>query len=319
MTRQYDPELAPWVPRMPPIDYSELSAARATLETVIGRQAPYEPRNEITVRDLTVPGPEGAPHLRVRSYRPAGAAGLLPAVLYLHWGGYVFGDLDGIHPTALRVADWVGCVVLSVDYRLAPEHPYPAALEDCYAALRWVADDAAQLGIDPQLIGVAGESAGGGLAAALTLLARELGGPRLCFQSLVYPQLDDRLATVSAREMVGTPKWDRAGAEHCWRYYLADGPAPGGADVPAYAAPARATDLTGLPPAFVSVCEFDPLRDEGLIYAQRLVQAGVSTELHHYAGTFHASLSIGDAAVSRRMVGDHLAALRRGLCVGVPA
>lgn len=319
MNRDYDPELAAWVPRMPPVDYSDLATARSVLAAIIGRQPPYQPRNDITVRDLTVPGPDGGPAVRVRSYRPTEAAGQLPAVLYLHWGGYVFGDLDGIHPTALRVADGTGCVVISVDYRLAPEHPYPAALEDTYAALRWAASDGGRLGIDPGRIGVAGESAGGGLAAALTLLARDRGGPSLCFQSLVYPQLDDRLTTVSARQMVGTPKWDRAGAEHCWRYYLAGGPEPGGPDVPAYAAPARAVDLSGLPPAFVSVCEHDPLRDEGLTYAQRLVQAGVSTELHHYAGTFHASVSIAEAVVSRRMVADQLAALRRGLFLSVPA
>jgi acetyl esterase len=310
----FDPELAPWVPRMPGLDYSDLAGARAVLRTVSERQPAYEPIRPVEVTDRTVPGPPGGPGVRVRIYRPD-RAGPRPALLYLHWGGYVFGDLDSIHPTALRTADQVGAVVVSVDYRLAPEAPFPAGLEDCHAALTWVAESADELGIDPARIGVAGESAGGGLAAALALLARDRGGPPLCCQVLIYPQLDDRLATVSARTFTDTPKWMRASAVQCWTYYLRGTGNPGDDHIPPWAAPARADALEGLPPAFVAVCEFDPLRDEGITYAHRLIQAGVATELHHYPGTFHASLSITDAAVSQRMLADQVDALRRGLRV----
>jgi acetyl esterase len=309
----FDPELAPWVPKMPGIDYTDLAGARAALRLIAGRQPVYAPLSRIDVSDATVPGPPEAPDVRVRVYRPVEPAGPLPALLYLHWGGYVFGDLNSIHATALRTADQVGAVVVSVDYRLAPEHPFPTGLEDCYAALLWVAESAERLGIDPAQIGVAGESAGGGLAAALALLARDRGGPELCFQCLIYPQLDDRLDTVSARSFTNTPKWTRASAVQCWTYYLREIGMPGDAGIPPYAAPARAEDLEGLPPAFVGVCEFDPLRDEGITYAHRLLQAGVSTELHHYPGTFHASVSVADAAVSQRMLADQVDALRRGV------
>jgi acetyl esterase/lipase len=177
--------------------------------------------------------------------------------------------------------------------------------------LTWTAAKAAELGIDPERLGVAGESAGGGLSAAIALLARDRGGPALCFQYLGIPELDDRLETPSMRAYVDTPVWNRPNAVYSWTSYL--GAEPGGADVSPYAAPARATDLSGLPPAFVTTCQFDPLRDEGIQYAQRLLQAGVQTELHHYPGTFHGSSMVADAAVSRRMFADEVAALRRGL------
>jgi acetyl esterase len=309
----FDPELAPWVPKMPGVDYTDLAGARAALRLIAKRQGPHDPVRPVEVVDTEAPGPAGAPAVPLRVYRPTDRPGPLPALLYLHWGGYVFGDRDSIHPTALRTADQVGAVVVSVEYRLAPEDPYPAGLEDCFAALAWTAASATELGIDPTRIGVAGESAGGGLAAALSLLARDRGGPQPCFQCLIYPQLDDRLDTPSARSFTNTPKWTRASAIQCWTYYLRGTGAPGDDGVPAAAAPARAESLAGLPPAFVAVCEFDPLRDEGITYAHRLLQAGVTTELHHYPGTFHASVSIADAAISRKMIADQVDALRRGL------
>ncbi|WP_235490405.1 alpha/beta hydrolase fold domain-containing protein, partial [Frankia sp. AvcI1] len=186
--------------------------------------------------------------------------------------------------------------------------------------LLWLAREARpNLGVDPARIAVAGGSAGACLAAALTLLSRDRGGPALCFQFLTAPKLDDRLDTVSMRTFTDTPMWNSGKVALTWRYYLAHrvggadragGPA---ADVPPYAAPARAADLSGLPPAFVSVCEFDPLRDEGLAYAQRLVQAGVPTELHLYPGTFHGSRLIQSAQVTRQMIADEDRAIVRRL------
>jgi acetyl esterase len=205
-------------------------------------------------------------------------------------------------------------VVVSVAYRLAPEHPYPAGLEDCYAALVWLAGHAAELGVDPARLAVAGGSAGGGLSAALALLARDRGGPALCFQYLAIPELDDRLTTPSMQAFVDTPLWNRPSAVRSWEYYLGPGLAAGSDDVPPYAAPSRATDLAGLPPAYISVCEFDPLRDEGIAYAQALLAAGVSVELHLFPGTFHGSTMVNPAAaISRRQNEETAAVLARAL------
>ncbi|MFG2634187.1 alpha/beta hydrolase [Streptomyces sp. NPDC048362] len=312
MAYDYDPELAPWAAKFPAVDYRDLDAARTLLRAATDNAPAYEPELPVRVTDRTVPGPPGAPAVPVRLYRPAGRTGPLPALLYLRWGGFVFGGLDSIHSTALRLADRVGALVVSVGYRNAPEDPYPAALLDCYAALEWTARNAPELGVAPDRVGVGGESAGAGLAAALTLLARDRGGPRLSFQCLFQPELDDRLDTPSARSFTDTPKLDRAGARSTWRYYLTGTAEPGTGAVPALAAPARADDLRGLPPAFVMICEFDPLRDEGIGYAHRLIQAGVRTELRHYPGTFHGSVAI-DAEISRRMIADQVHALRQGL------
>jgi acetyl esterase/lipase len=318
MTYAFDPELAPWVPRLAPIDYGDLAAARPKLREVMKRQTMYRPDRPVETVDTEVPGPEGAPPVPVRLYRPSGHDENLPALLYPHWGGFVTGDLDTSHSSATRIADKVGAVVISVDYRLAPEHPFPAALHDCYAVLEWAAHKAADLRIDPDRLGVGGLSAGGGLATATALLSRERGGPRPCFLFLLFPELDDRLDTVSARAFVDTPMLDRPNLLLSWRHYLGEGIERGGDGVPALASPARAEDLSGLPPAFVGVCEFDPLRDEGLAFAQRLIQAGVTTELAHYPGTFHASIGI-DSAVSERMLADQVDVLRRGLRAGPAA
>jgi len=314
MTYAIDPELLPWLDMLPAVtltDHESLLAARSSMAQLSEVLPSYEPTNPVDVQDTSVPGPSDAPDVPVRVYSPANRTAALPGLLYIHGGGFVMGDLDMFHPTLLRLVDELGIVIVSVDYRLAPEHPFPAPVEDCYAALTWVAAKADELGIDPARLGVAGESAGGGLSAAVALLARDRGGPQLCFQYLGIPELDDRLDTPSMRDYTDTPIWNRPNAVHSWTSYL--GTEPGGPDVSPYAAPARATDLAGLPPAFVTTCQFDPLRDEGIAYAQRLAHAGVPVDLRHYAGTFHGSSMVETAAVSRRMVADELDALRRGL------
>ena len=308
-----DPELAPAVPLMPSLGMGEPAEARAALREMIAG-LPLQPVPDgLTIVDRTVPGVDGN-EIPVRIYssprdRDGTAA---PAVLHLHGGGFVVGDLDTEHAGAVAMADGLGAVVVSVDYRLAPEHPFPAPLEDCYSALCWLAGDAEALGVDPGRIAVSGQSAGGGLAAGLALLARDRGGPAPCFQMLGIPELDDRLTTPSMVAFTDTPLWNRPAAERSWRYYLGD--AAGAATSP-YAAPARAEDLAGLPPAYVSTSEYDPLRDEGITYALRLLQAGVSVELHQYAGTFHGSTLV-PAAVSRRQQAELLDVLRRGLGLG---
>jgi acetyl esterase len=182
-----------------------------------------------------------------------------------------------------------GVTVVAVDYRLAPEHPYPAGLEDSYAVLQWALDKGDEYGIDPERLGVLGESAGGGLAAALSLLARDRRGPHLTAQFLDAPTIDDRLDTPSMTTLSDTPAWQSVNSPHSWRYYLQCTAESGGTSVQIYAAPARATveELSGLPPAYVTAYQIDPTRDEGLDYARRLIQAGVPTEVHHYPGAFH--------------------------------
>jgi acetyl esterase len=303
----FDPELAPFAPRMRALDYAEPVSARATLREVMARQPAYEAASRVLVEDRTVSASGDDPDVTVRVYRPADSSGPLPALIFPHWGAFVTGDLDTPRTAATRIADLVGAVVVSPAYRLAPENPFPAGLHDCYAALEWTAGHAAELGVDTGRIGVGGFSAGGGLAAGLALLTRDRHGPRVCYQYLLFPQLDDRLDTVSARSFVDTPMLDRAALVLSWKHYLGDGPAS------RYAAPGRAEDLSGLPPTFVGACEYDPLRDEGIVFAHRLIQAGVKTELAHYPGTFHASIGLGHTAISQRMVADQIDALRRGL------
>jgi acetyl esterase/lipase len=315
-----DPELSAFVEAMPSFDLSDPVAARAGFETMIaamGAELPEEALLDITDRE--VPGWEGDPDVPVRVFspkeRPAGAT--VPGVLQIHGGGFIVGSVRTEHAGSVAMAADMGAVVVSVDYRLAPEHPYPAGVHDCYAALRWLHAEAATLGVDPERIAVSGASAGGGLAAATALLARDLGGPDLCFQMLHIPELDDRLTTPSMQAFTSTPVWNRPLAEESWRAYLGD--LSGSPDVPAYAAPARATDLRGLPPAYVSTAENDPLRDEGIEYALGLLRAGVSVELHQYPGTFHGSALVTTASVSRRAQREAAAVLRRALGVSDPA
>lgn len=311
--RAYDPELAPVVPMLPvESDWSDMQAVRAAMDEMIASLGATLPE-DVRFEDRSIAGPEDAPELAVRIYTPREAEAPRPGVLYLHGGGFCFGSLDTEHAGAALAAHAAGAVVVSVDYRLAPEHPFPAGLEDCYAALGWMAGEASSLGVDPQRIAVMGSSAGGGLAAATALLARDRRGPQLCYQVLGIPELDDRLETASMRAFTDTPLWNRPNAVMSWRLYLGEDPG----EVSAYAAPARAKDLGGLPAAYVSTMEFDPLRDEGIHYAQRLLEHGVSVELHHYPGTFHGSAMVGNAAVSRRSSQEMFAALRRG--IGQPA
>ena len=310
--RNYDPEFDELLPLLPTVsDFStveKIREARAMRAEMLGD---IPDRDDVAMDDRLVPGPEGAPQVPIRIYTPkAGGDALRPAVFEIHGGGFLLGSIDMMDPWCQNVAARLGAVVVSVEYRLAPEDPFPAGLEDCYAALCWTADQAAAIGIDAERIAIAGQSAGGGLAAATALLARDRGGPQLCFQLLEIPELDDRLDTPSMRAFTDTPLWNRPNAIVSWRYYLAD--ALGG-DVSIYAAPARAEDLSGLPPAYVSTMEYDPLRDEGIRYAMRLLEHGVSVELHSFPGTFHGSAMMANAEVSKRSSIEMTNALRRGL------
>lgn len=309
--RRYDPELAPLIASLPSgMDWSDVPAARRGMDALIGALGAQPDPDGVRHEDRRIPGPAGAPEVRVRVYRPTSARGPLPGVLHIHGGGFCVGSIETEHLGACREAIDCEAVVVSVDYRLAPEHPFPAGIEDCYAALVWMAEAAGELGIDPAHIAVIGGSAGGGLAAGVALMARDRGGPALCFQVLNIPELDDRLETPSMRAFEDTPLWNRPNAVQSWRHYL--GPHHRG-EVSPYAAPARAKDLSGLPPAYVSTMEYDPLRDEGLVYAMRLLEQGVSVELHQFPGTFHGSSLFAHTEVSRRSNQEMMDALRRGL------
>ena len=306
MSYNYDPELVPLALAFPETDITDLGRARELLRQ---QQPPFTAPESLRIEKRTVPGPPGDPDVEVCIMTPRDLTAPAPAVYWIHGGGFVLGDVDGDLHAPAHIAVSLGAVAVSVEYRLAPEHPYPAAAEDCYAGLKWMAGHATELGIDASRIAIAGVSAGGCLATAVALMARDRGGPALCFQVLDIPVVDDRLQTPSMLAYTDTPCWDYPSAVLSWQAYL--GPDHHG-DLAPYAAPARADDLSGLPAAYVVTCEFDPLRDEGIEYAQRLIQAGVATELHHYPGTFHGSCAAGaGTAISDRMVDDRTAALAR--------
>ncbi len=255
------------------------------------------PSNDrVTQEDRHIPGPSGAPDVLLRIYRPAGQSGALPCVYWIHGGGMVFAEMAFDDPDCQAYAEAVGCVVVSVEYRLAPEYPYPAGVNDCYAGLRWTFENAEALGIDPQRIAIAGRSGGGCLAAAVSLMSRDAGGPPLAFQLLIYPMLDDRNETPSSLEFDNIPSWSRTHNLAAWRALL--GSLQGSGDVPSYAAPARARDLRGLPPTFIQVGELEVFRDESINYAARLLAAGVPCELHVYPGLYHGSDMFNPTAAS---------------------
>lgn len=300
-----DPELVGVVTALPDLGDSleDLPGAREFVEALAGPASDVDTTG-LEVRDVDLGGFGSTASVRV--YQPSDADAPLPGLLFIHGGGFVLGSVDLEHQVCVDLARTLGVVVASVDYRLAPEHPYPAGLEDCYAALQLLAGLPE---VDPQRVAVHGQSAGGCLAAAVALLARDRGGPALCFQSLDVPVIDDRLETASMRSPGPWPMWSPRQAATSWQLYLDGQPAD------QYAAPGRADDLSGLPPAYVVTCELDPLRDEGIAYATRLMAAGVRVELHCWPGTFHGVQIVPDAAIVRRMDAERHAVLARALGV----
>ncbi len=286
----------------------DIVARRATVTAVLAT-IEVPPNPNVTSEDRAVPGPDGAPEVMVRIYRPVAAAdGARPGIYFIHGGGMVLGDIEGEDPVATMICDAVGAVVVSVEYRLAPEHPHPAPVEDCYAGLVWMARNTAELGIDPARLAVYGGSAGGGLALGTALLARDRGFPSLAFQMPIYPMIDDRNESASSHEITDIGIWDRSGNLEAWAWYL------GGAEADQYAAPARAQDLSGLPPTYIDVGTVDLFRDEDIAFAARLMQAGVPTELHVNPGSYHASeVFAPDAALTQRIWARRIEVLRHAL------
>jgi acetyl esterase/lipase len=310
-----DAEIAAALAGLPvaPVDFGswtlaqipELRAARAALPV------PDPPPTTTIHRDIVVPGRSGGPEVPLRVYSPPQPAPNRPCILWIHGGGYIVGSARVVDVRLNRWVELLDCVVVAVDYRLAPEHPYPAALDDCDAGLSYAIANADELGIDPTRIVVIGASAGGGLAAALMLRRRDHGEPTVSAQVLIYPMLDDRHVTPSSG-VAGTPVWTRDANFLGWRAYL--GTEPGGPDVPVYAAPARAADLAGLPPTFVAVGSVDLFRDEDIRFASELLAAGVATELHVYDGAPHGfDVVCPGTAVSRRFDRELTEAIARAL------
>lgn len=309
-----DPELAEFAELMSSMPLlTDVQEARSLILDFVGPLNAGVDVSGLDIDDRTIPGPPDAPDVTVRVYRPRAVPAPVPAVLKIHGGGFVTGSIDTEHGTDVELSRELGIIVVSVNYRLAPEHPFPAGLDDCYAALVWLHGEAEALGVDPTRIAVKGGSAGGGLAAAVALLTRDRGGPPICFQYLSAPELDDRLETASMHQFIDTPVWNRPSAEQSWAWYLGNTPQ---GQVSHYAAPARADSLAGLPPAYIATMQFDPMRDEGILYALRLLQAGVSVELHSSPGTFHGSQVIADAAVTQRENTEMMVVLRRALDLG---
>lgn len=295
-----EPELWEALDFIPPdmLDLNDIPGTRVKIAAMFEAMETPEIAG-VESQDHYVPGRAGDPDVLVRVYQPANRPDLLPGLLWIHGGGYVLLSMADDDARARQLAKNINCVVVSVDYRLAPEHPFPAPVEDCYAALKWFASNASTLGVDNTRIAIAGASAGGGLTAGLALLARDRGEVPVSFQLPIYPMIDDRNTTPSSHAITDPRVWNRQSNLLAWQAYL--GNEPGGDDVSPYAAANRASDLAGLPPAYIPVGELDLFLDENIEYAQRLLQAGVPTELHVYQGCYHGSDSfVPDADSSRR-------------------
>jgi acetyl esterase/lipase len=301
-----DPELLPMLDLVPAVALSDEALPKLrSRESAL--PLPAVIFNDVVRRDLTVSGPPGAPDIGLVTYTPPGI-GPFPCIYHIHGGGFVSGSAGILEFMHRPLAHELGCVIVSVDYRLAPETCFPGNVEDCYAGLDWTVAHAAELNIDLDRIGVMGESAGGGLAAALALMVRDRARHRLDFQVLTYPMLDDRTCTGDPHPFAGEFLWTRHNNQFGWSALL--GHAPGAPHVSPYAAPARAPDLTGLPPTFIMTGALDLFVDENIAFAQRLILAGVPTEFHLYPGAFHAFDAWPEARVSQQARNDRLGALK---------
>jgi len=295
------------------VKLDDLPAVRANSEKMTAAMKAQMPAIEgVTATDRMVPGPAGAPDVVVRIYQPTKRPKTLPAMLWIHGGGYMLGSIEQEDISAKRLTLAGKCVMVTVEYRLAPENPFPAPVEDCYAALKWLASHAVGLGVDPHRIAIGGASAGGGLAAGLALLVRDRAELEISHQFLIYPMLDDCNIAPASETLSDTILWTRESNLIGWRAYL--GGEPGGKGVSCYASALRATNLTGLPPAYIAVGEIDLFLHESVTYADRLIEACVPTELHVYPGGCHGfDMMAPEAKVVRQFTADFYRALKRAL------
>jgi acetyl esterase len=304
--RTMDPELAALHVLTPNIEIADYVTARERERHLVAEMRSGVPPVEVDVTDTRCARPDGSV-IPVRLYRPRGSAGrILPVLLFIHGGSFVTGGLHSEDSRSEQYAARTGCAVIGLDYRLAPEHPFPAGLDDCWTVLEWLVVESARLEIDPTRIAVGGLSAGGGLAAGLAARSRDAGGPPIVLQLLMFPVLDARGDSGSVRRFRDTPVLTGGGVETMWELYLGpDRSAP-----PQYSSPAQLADLSDLPAAFISAAEYDPLRDEALDYASRLLGAGVSVDLRLYAHAYHSFDGFEAARLSQAARQDQVAALR---------
>ncbi|HEX7783005.1 MAG TPA: alpha/beta hydrolase [Sphingobium sp.] len=308
-----DPDLVAMLEVLPEIDFAtvELPPLRGAMDQMFA-DMPMPEGLSVSVERRSVPGEHGAPDVGVMIYTPTTGEGPFPALLHIHGGGYVIGSAAMMEAANRARAADLGCVIVSVDYRLAPETAHPGPIEDCYAALRFLHGQAEALKVDTGRIGVTGESAGGGLAAALAVMARDKGEFPVAFQHLIYPMLDDRTCTKAephphCGEFIWTMDKNRFG----WGAYL--GHAPGGDAIVPYGAAARTEDLQGLPATFIAVGAIDLFMEEDMEYARRLTRAGVPVELHIYPGAYHGFDMATEAGVSIAFKQNSDDALRRAM------
>jgi acetyl esterase/lipase len=288
-------------PEPAPMSFELLKEIRAGVETEVAAIKDLSQGGRFTVAQPTVPGLDADPDVPVLVCTPAGAPAGRPALYYLHGGGFFCNDHRTSLEQPLELAERFGATLISVGYRLAPEHRYPAQINDACAGLLWTVEHAEELGIDPDRIVVVGISAGGGLGAALGLTVRDKGGPRLLGQMLLCPMLDDRNGSASAFQMDEVDSWNRSFSGFGWKALLGD--LYGGADVPRYAAPTRAADLAGLPPTFLDAGSAECLRDEIVDFAGRIWQAGGKAELHVWPGGTHAfDREVPEARISKAAI-----------------
>ena len=286
----------------------------ADIRRVMADQAPelHDPSSKSVYRKEIFVSVNGQPDVRCLLYGKLNGQEEASGYLHIHGGGYLFGSPEGSDPMNLHLVSILNIVILSVDYRLAPENPIPAPLDDCYAALGWLHENAAELGVDPERIGVGGESAGGGLAAALAIKARDEGEYGLCWQQLTYPMLDDRTGSSQhyGDPLVGEFVWTRELNQYGWSSYL------GNAERTAPQVPGRLEEFRGLPPAWMFTASLDLFRDENILYAQNLMRSGVACDLVVYPGACHAFQRIESAAISKRYREEFVSSLKRGLKCG---
>ncbi|WP_299006799.1 alpha/beta hydrolase [uncultured Shewanella sp.] len=343
LQRIYDPEIEAIAKTLPCFDFSDPKKVRemySQMKQMLQDQGIERPTDEnIEEIERTIPGAKGAPDIPIRLYRPKAVQAPMPVLIHFHGGGFILGDLESDHPRSLVMAAKTQSMGVLVDYRLAPEHPFPAAVEDCYATLEWVFNNAKSLNIDPNRIVISGGSAGGTLATAVSLMARDRKGPNILLQMLLYPALDNQAETESMKKGEGLYICDNSSVRAVWEHYLGmshlkadrlekthngvnyngvSGHCLGGRDleddlthISPYAAPAKAKDLSNLPPVYMMTCEHDALRDEAILYAMRLMNAGVPVELHNYAGTVHGFDFLTPSSLSDEAIEDCVRAFKR--------
>ena len=308
-----DPELRDALAQWPQVPLAAETLTQRRVDALaLLNSIPKSDLSDVVTGEIHVESAFGAQSIRVLTYRPVRSDEPLPVIVHIHGGGFVMGAPEMKDVENRRFASDLKCAIYSVDHRLAPEAPHPAPVEDIYSVFAWLHANAGRLGIDPARIGIKGESGGGGFAAGAALYARDRQGPKFAFQHLIYPMIDDRSAVrADLHPRVGEFVWTQKNNYFGWRSLL--GVEPGSAGVSPYAAAARAADLSGLPPTYISVGGLDLFLEENLTYADRLSRAGVPVELHMYPRAYHGFYRVPNARVTKQAEHDTREALRRFL------